>query len=289
MNILTIASNNLFANMANPSAMAMGGRRRTGSRDARRANIVQERLEEQRREMQIRQSEDERIRELQERIRRTMNDDELNSDIRHMLVTGLTHRIQQIHELRAQRETLTAEREMMRQQALIEDTAQIREPPEKEYETEEEAEEAQERANIRGLTRVAATQDTITTLRRTRAALASEAGIIRRAISSENSNQVVFGTAPDGVIYNVQTGTGNPYDFRNQQVSRLNQGIARTDAAIKSAIATMYRENAQVQNSQLAEYRERAEQDDEQEAGMDGTRLDGTRVDGTGIGVDVEL
>jgi hypothetical protein len=225
---------------------------------------MQERLQERQREMQIREAEDERIRNLQERIRETNNSD-ISSDARFMIVSGLTDRIQQIYERRAEREVLAAEREMMRQQAIIEETTQKQEVPEQNYDDPEEAEEARERSNIRGMIMFAASQDTINTLRQTRATLSEEAGHIRRAIKHENSNYIKVGSDTRDVIVSAQSGTGNPNDFRNQHLSRLNRGIAGTTAAINIAVAAAYRENSRPQESQASEYSEQPGQPEQEE------------------------
>ena len=301
------------------NALVINGNRRMGARNSRIAQIMQDRLREREREMQIQERENEMIKELNERINETKLNTDLDRDTRQLVIQGYVDRITRIHEGRAEREALAAEREIMRQQAVIEETSRTGEVPNQEHDTKEEAEEAKERASIKGLTRLAVAQHTINTLQRTRASLSSEAGQIRRAIESDNSSQVKIGivgsdnllasgttesAAPGsaglgitgsslaaasqaatstmaasdietaaksaaqsnsatglerGMVINIRTGYAN--DFRNRELANLNKSIARTEGAINAAIAGMYKDNQQLQENQLEEYRQLSDED----------------------------
>jgi hypothetical protein len=242
--------------------------------------------------MQIREAENGRIADLRKAIYSLINhvenvDDEYGEDIteerrqaleaerqanendRQLLLAKLEIRlkqtIDQIAESRRMREELANEREMLRQKAIIQDITQIREERPNYSrlleEDEEEAEERQEREKIRGMTQIAATRDNISSLRQTRAALASEAGQLSRAMASGNSNYTKAST--EGAS-SQQSGFGGS-DFRNRQLGRLNQGISRIDAAVNFAISDMYRESARMQDDQLTVYRQPEEEEDREE------------------------
>ena len=225
---------------------AFGISRRPGGRGGLQTELMQMRLQERQRELQMREKENERIKLLTERMSEVKNSD-MEWNIKQNTIESLTNQINQIYKNRAEREIMTAEREMMRQKAVVEEATQVR---------EEVLAEAEDDDNIQGLTRLAVTQDRISTLQQTRATLAQEAGHIERAIYGENSNYILIGSG-HGVetIIGGQTGLGAD-DYRNQQLAKLNLGIARTDAAINQAVASMYRESARVQEGWLEENKE---------------------------------
>ena len=264
---MRIASNNMIANAAGAGGN-MDGLRRSGGRNARRANIIQDRVIEQQRELQIREKENERITALRERMHKIGGNMEMDFEIRRLKISSLSDQILKIYENRTRREEVAAEREMMRQKAVIEETTSFREDSPEQDEIgrdPEKAEELAQRENIRGLTRIAVSMDTIHTLRQTRASMASEAGQLRRDMESENSNYVKIGiVAADSTVVDIikseQSGFGNPSDFRNRQLNRLNHGISRLDAAINSAVSSMYRESSRMQESELAHHNERDEE-----------------------------
>ncbi|MCL2852289.1 MAG: hypothetical protein FWE20_04535 [Defluviitaleaceae bacterium] len=258
---MNITPANIIANANNAHAQASEGQRRSGGRISRRDSIVQERIQERRREMQLRAREDKQIRDLQERMQKIKSSD-MDFDLRMSKVSSLVDRINQIHENRAERESIAVEREMHRQKALIDENSRVREEQAEQdtiHKDREEAEEERERSAILSLTQIAVNQNNISVLRQTRAALAEEAGHVRRAIENDNSNYVKVGS--EG-IFSVQSGYSDPHDFRNRHLSKLNLGIARTDAAINSAVISMYRESAKLQESQLTQYRQQPEEDD---------------------------
>jgi len=244
--------------------------------------------------MQTRIRENERIAELKGQIARLksssfdLEDEDIEIDfeklaaLKELQVNNLMDRIKHILESRAQREVLAAEREMMRTKTLLEESkhrAQESQPSQSDLpKDEEEAEEEKQRARMKGLTRIAATQDNISSLRRTRSALASEAGHIRRAIESGSSNYIKTGRIPSHIsirdktvhignelILSVQSGYGNPNDFRNKQLGRVSLAISGVDAAINHSISSMYRESAKLQESQLVQYRQSSEEEQENE------------------------
>ena len=287
-------------NVLSVNAGAMDGRRRPGRRGSRIAGIIQERERDRAREMQLRQAENERVQGLRDNIMRLMspaednenlNDDEMNEELLQdreaqreadeaqrqaklaLLEKRLEQTIKQIAESRLMRQELAAEREMKRQKAIIEEATQIREErpsfnnilPE----DEEAEEERQVRESIRDLTNIAATQDNITNLRQTRAALASEAGQLRRAMTNDNSNYTkvgrIEGSAVRDVIVSEQSGFSDANDFRIRHLARLNIGISRLDAAIEFAISRLYGDSVRLQDSQQSGYRQDADDEENQD------------------------
>ena len=262
----TIAPNSLFMN--SPQTAGRG-------RNARIAQIKQSRLEDQKRELKIRQREDERIKELHEKIQVIKTSDDLSIDQRFRAIESIAFRIEQIHESRLKREQLANERELVRQQMLIDETTQMKDRPEQDkvYKDQEEAEEAQEREGIRSLTRLAAQKDTMSTLRSTRAQYNIEAGMLGRAIENDNRGSAKIGRVPGAstihdIIFSVRSGF-NSYDFRNNHLGQLREAIAGLDAAIQTGIANMYRESLQYQESQLVQHKEdKEDKDKENEEGF---------------------
>lgn len=250
-------------------------RQRIRSRSERRDNIIQERLREKQLEKQIRAREDKQIKALQERIQEISEEEDLCLQHRLNKISGLTDMITRIHEKRAERELQAVEREVARQKTLLEESArpenesrQCQEPVDP-----EEAEKAQQRDQIMGMTRIAVNQQRLTALKQNRASMALEAGNMRRSIESENSNHTKMGViySPHvlaqgrGIIISPQSGYGNSQDFRNRHLAKLNLGIARTDAFIRVTISSMYRESSRLQETQLAQYRQQPEETCEEE------------------------
>ena len=249
---------------------SLNGTQSRGGRNSQRENIIQARQREQQRELELRQKEDERISVIKDRIAEVSGDRELTMQMRTVEIDLLTHRIKQIHQARTDRETARAELEAMRNQVLIEEATtpeNRRKEDDEAYETREEAEEARNRTQMDGLTRIAVGMDSLSILRQTRASLVSELGHLERAMDSPNSNTVKIGIisnadvlgAGQGVFISQHFGRGGD-DFINHQASRLNQAIGRTNVAINMAVADMYRESARLQENQLGDYREREEQ-----------------------------
>jgi hypothetical protein len=260
---MRIAENNPFAVSSSPFA----GRQRALSRDARRNNIIQERLADQRREMQKQENERERINDLLERIDAIEKCEETNPRLKNSLISSLHDKIDQIYAGRTEREKIAVEREMLRQQALLDDMAQIREKPPEEplHEDPEKIEERQQQSQIFTMTRIAITQDTINNMRNVRANMVREAGHLGRAMGSPNSNYNKIGVIYRGsevrsdIIINRQSGFGGN-DFRNNQLRKLNEGITRLDASIRASIISMYRESVQAQEEHLGTRRQDGEQ-----------------------------
>jgi len=228
---------------------------------------VQERVQEKKREMQIRAREYEQIGMLQERIQKVNNSD-MEDDVKKVMVESLTDRIKRIFDNRAERELMAAEREMQRQKELLEEGTQVRENlPEQNavHSDPQEEEEARERETVISLTQIAVGKDKLNVLRQTRAALSRSSVQIRQAMESENSNYVMRGTGPDGVLLaeSIQDGYGDPTDYRNQQLNKLTTGIARTNAAVLHTVTGIYNEAAKLQESQLPKYRRQHEDDED--------------------------
>lgn len=245
---------------------AFGISRRTSGRNSMQTDFMQMRLQEKKREMQIQEKENERIKLLTERITEANNSD-MDWDLRRNVVESLSRQINQIYENRAERELMASEREMMRKKALLEETTQMREEPQDNMNVAknrdpQENEETNERNMMMGLVRNGAARERINTLKQTRAALAAEAGLIRSAIHSENSNYVLIGSGGGEVIIGGQSGLGNSHDYRNQQLGKLKLGIARADASINQTISSMYRESAKMQEGWLAEHQEKSENEE---------------------------
>jgi len=249
---------------------SLNGTQSRGGRNSQRENIIQARQQEQQRELELRQKEDERIAVIKDRMAEVSGDRELTLQMRTAEIDLLTHRIKQIHQARTDRETARAELEAIRNQVLIEEATapeNRRNEDDETYENREEAEEARNRVQIDGLTRIAVGMDNLSVLRQTRASLVSELGHLERAMDSPNSNTIKIGIvahtdvleAGQGVFISQHFGRGVD-DFRNHHASRLNKAIGRTNVAINMAVADMYRESARLQENQLGDYHEREEQ-----------------------------
>ena len=176
-------------------------------------------------------------------------------DLIRAALSSLTHQKNRIYENRAERERIAAENEMIRTKIVLEEMTRVREVQHKNVNLHQDEEEAQQRDAAKGLIRVAVARDRVTTLKQSRAALAEREVHARHAVDSPNSSNVFIGRGP-GVetVISSNSGRGNPNDFRNQELNKLTEGIARTDAAISLAVSSMYRESARAQESWLAEY-----------------------------------
>ena len=270
---IRISPNNSFANANFGASRVFGNERRTNNRNARLDNIMQQRAQERKMEMQMREREDARIARLEAKIKEAGKSD-MDFELRSRIISGFSDQINRILEGRA-------EREMMRKKAAIEENTRPGEEKTTKNETEkcpEEAEDKRQRNSISSLTRIAAEQDNMANLKRVRANLSSEAGHLERAMSGGNSNYANVGIIPLGngeteLIFHAQSGFGNN-DFRNRQLSQLNEGIAGLDAALKMSISNMYRESAKMQESQLADYRKEAgEEDNDENSSMDSSKI----------------
>jgi len=264
---MRIPTAKLFENASNPlinqnNPLAPNANRRT-NRNSVRDSIIQSRLNEQQTEQKIREREDERIAEINDRMNGLRNRllGEEDGDRKKALqskIDSLTGQINEIRNARTKREELQAERELERQQMLIEEMTRAAEIPEKEEEEpqdEEEAEDARQRNTIKSLTHISVAMDRVATLRQSLTSLKSEAGQLNRAMSSENSNYTQIGYWHRGTqdvieIPTEQAGFGGD-DFRNRQLGKLNEGISRTNVAIQSAVSAIYRESQQMQDEQL--------------------------------------
>ena len=260
-------------NIAAFGAAGSRPRRAGGRQSALQTELMQMRLQEKKHEMQMRERENERIKLLAERMSEVKNSD-MDLNLKRDVLDSLSNQIKQIYENRSQREQMAAEREMLRKKALLEEATQMRDLPRnnanvREDKDPQEAREAEERDMMKGLVRLAAQRDRIGTLRQTRAKLAEEAGHISRAIHSENSNYTLVGSGANvETTVAGQSGPSNPNDYKNQQLAKLNLGIARTDAAINQAVSSMYRESARMQEGWLAEQQQKPEEEGEDSADM---------------------
>ena len=248
----------------------MPGRQRTGGRAARRENIIQSRVTERRRELELREKENERIGRIKERIDRINSSTEINADVRRNITESLQIQIEQIYKAREAREALAFEAEMKRKHMLINDPGAPEERPEsKQVEVPKEPEEAareQEQQKLFDLTRIAASKENLAEKQRVRAGLAMEAGHLQRAMESPNSNTVKVGSYSgldiNEVVISAHSGFGGD-DFRNGQYNKLMRGISGLDAAIKATVSGMYRESAKAQKEYLAHRRAEENHDEE--------------------------
>ncbi|MCL2016112.1 MAG: hypothetical protein FWG68_07710 [Defluviitaleaceae bacterium] len=278
---MRIPTARLFENANNPlisqnNPLTPNVNRRT-NRNSIRDSIIQSRINEQQTEQKIREREDERIAEINDRINglrnRLLGEEDVNrKEALRNNIGSLEGQINEIRNARAKREELQAERELERQQMLIEEmtrAAEIPEQQEEEPKDEEEAEEMRQRNTVRSLTIISSAMDRVSTLRQSLTRQQSEAGQLSRAMSSENSNYTKIGyiyraQGLSEIIPSEQAGFGGT-DFRNQQLERLNQGTSRTNVAIQSAISTIYRESQQTQESQLAANRQEEQEEQNRE------------------------
>ena len=242
------------------AARTLGGHRQAGNKTGLRDRIMQERLQDRKRELRLREREDERINALHEKMAKINSCEDTSFDLKKLKLSGIAERINRIYEARAEREVFAAEREMMRTKALLEESARAAEEQPNRNESQkdpEEIEEAGQRDSIAGLSRIAAKKDRLSTLSHTRAVLVRDTGYIQRALEHENSNKVKIGVIPGGAggdewVLSVQSGRGNPNDFRNRQLNKLQPGIINTTAAIHHTIASMYKESSKMQENRLA-------------------------------------
>lgn len=268
---MRVVPNSLFASgVRGGSPFSAGG---SGGRlAALRQRIMEQRMNDQRREMQIRERENQIINDLHERITLIKESDD-SGEAKRAMISGIIDRIAQIHENRAERELLAVEREMQRQKTLLEEIANATEEEHNQNAPDrtkdpEEAEKERERQFTVGMTRIAVGKDNIRNLKRTRAALEGRAGHLRRAIGSPNSNSVKTGSYPYQnsveVIISVRSGHGD--DFRNHELARFNEGIARTSAAIDTKLGRLFRQTADMQRRDPAARPWHTDKDDEDPA-----------------------
>jgi hypothetical protein len=225
------------------------GRRRTHRQSDRQRNLEEQRLQRQAREMQMREQENERLAGLHEGIQRT-EDMAREGHITHLqkreITAKLTQQIERIHASRAARARINEEMDTKMQQMQLEMVAhemtEIRPQESRREEEDEDDEDAIQRENIRGLTRLAVASDNIQTLRHTRARMGVEAALLNDAIAFDTTP--VVQTLPNGDMETIQVASGhsNPNDYWNRQLSRLTEGMARIDVAIQTAISRLYRE-----------------------------------------------
>jgi len=229
---------------------------------------MQERIAEREREQRIRKSEDERIEVLHDKISMVMADQDIDYEQRRLRITQFTEQIKQIHSGRADREELAAEREVLRQQQLLAETQREQEEAAEEARannvetatSEEELQQLQANEDIRSLTMMSARIDHITALNTTRTRLEAEANLLEQAIDNEEGYVKI--RIPTGNFHSVHTiavpagREGN--DFRQTQLSRLNEGISRLEVAVAQQVGSLYREGQVMQEAQLRLVREGA-------------------------------
>ena len=265
---MRIMSNNLIGTPGSAMSRVMGGHRQTSRRDM----IIQQRLQDNKREMKIREREDKQLMKIHEKMAQVKNSD-MNEGLKWSILDGLTDKITRIHEKRAERETLAAEREMARTKALLDEIMRPDEDNERSslireaQKTPEEAERANQRDMLMGMTRIAVSKDKLSTLKRTRADLAERAGHLERALRNDGKNPAKVGRGGGEVVISIQHGLGN--DFRGQELGKLREGIARTTAAINITIGSMYRESSRMQEIRHAQDQAKADEHCEDEARED--------------------
>jgi hypothetical protein len=239
-------------------------------RNSNMQQLIQQRIQDQKNEILIRERENERIREMRENtdaaIHGVINCEETSEDLKDGKIQGLkkilAHRIMQIEEARINRAIAAAEREAMRTQAIIEESTTVQEEAsrEREYETEEEAQKAEERSMTRGMISLAIAADSISDLKQVRSRMRMEAGMLRRAIEGPSSNTVKVGIGARSSVPIISIQNGYDDSFRTRHREKLIRGIARLNGAINVTIAGMYRDSMQIQERQLREYRQEEEE-----------------------------
>jgi len=88
-----------------------------------RERITQQRLQDRAREMRIREREDERIAAIHEEMALIKVSGDMSFELIKSKLSALTNRINNIHEARADRELINAEREMQRTKKLLEESS----------------------------------------------------------------------------------------------------------------------------------------------------------------------
>lgn len=236
-------------------AMSMVGSGRANSRAARRESIMLNRVEERRRELQKREKENERIGKIMAQISEVKASSTMSAKLAQRVIAGLQMQIEQIYEAREAREIFAVEMEMARKHIVFNDLMQPEEKPEnglyEEPKEPEEAKEENQRLKMSSLMRLVASKENLAVKSQVRATLAMEAGQLRQAMESPNSNTTKMGFGGGEAIISSHSGFGGD-DFRNRQYNQLIRGIAGMDAAIKSTISNMYRESAKLQEEYLA-------------------------------------
>jgi len=270
MNVSGIFSNNTGL---------LGVGQRNDGRAARVDRLNQIRSQMRSQEMQVQKREDAQIRRINAQISEVVHNSEMSVENRVRTANNLTMRIQRILEVRAEREVEFAEKDAMIDQMLMKEStsAEKRETQDEvRYEDEEEAEARAERRQMAGLAEADMNMSNLHTLRSTRNSLSNEAMHLRHAMDSEAANFTKIAVVPRGnnidvdiiISRNPMRGADN---WVNNQYTNLNRAMARTDAMINSTIASMYRDSVQMQESQLAQYRQEQELDggDDETQGYD--------------------
>ncbi|MCL2754016.1 MAG: hypothetical protein FWE44_07710 [Defluviitaleaceae bacterium] len=262
-------SNSSTTTVGSRTSGIFGNERLTGNRSTRREAILQRIIQSKEVELHIRKREDELVSKLKTQINE-ISSSAMDKEIRSRIISGIFQQISDIMNGRAEREKALMELEATLKKAVIEDATtpdERRTNEDEQHKTKEEAEESKRQNNIKNLTSIAIQKDSISQLSRTRAVLSSKASQLNQALSSENRNYVKIGFAPSAdITVHVQTGFGND-DWENNQLTKLNRGIAGINAAKQMAISNMYQESSKLQESQLAENRTMHEK-------MDGSKDD---------------
>ena len=229
---------------------------------------TQQRVAEREREQRIRETEDERIQILSDKIALVAADQDLDYEQRRVRVSMLTNQIKQIHVARAEREELAAEREVLRQQQLLAERQREQEELAEEQRannvantgSEEELQQLQASESIRNLTMMSARIDHISALNTTRTRLEAEANHLEQAIRDDEGFVVIRtprGHSHDVTTITVPTGHEGD-DFRQSQLSRLNEGISRLEVAVAQQVGSLYRDGQVMQEAQLRYMRDGA-------------------------------
>jgi cell division FtsZ-interacting protein ZapD len=217
------------AAFANRDSMHTALNPRLGLSSRRQERIDEMRILRREREMKIQARENELIRDLNER-KDIINEMEMNPDLRRSKLDALADQIERIYKDRAEREQALSDWEAQ---------MQINEQERRIQEREEEAERAAEKRiprkdadevrrsdennDIRGFAKAAVQKDTLRHMSRTRATLSMEATQLRHAIEF--------------------SGDTNPNEWRNRQLTRLNQSVAKLDTAVTARVANLYRQS----------------------------------------------
>lgn len=259
MNVSGIFSNNVGL---------LGVGQRNDGRAARVDRLNQIRNQMRSQEAQVQKREDAQIRRINAQISEIRFNSDVSVESRTKALNNLEMRIQRILEVRAEREVEFAGKDAMIDQMLMKENTSVEKRETRDevcYEDEEETEARAERRQMADLAEADMSVSNLHTLRSTHNSLSSEAMHLRHAMDSESANFTKIGVVPRGnyidvdiiISRNPMRGTDN---WVNNQYTNLNRAMARTDAMINSAIASMYRDSVQMQESQLAQYRQEQEQ-----------------------------
>jgi len=224
--------------------MSAGSANRPLMRTSLNPTRHRERVEEQRarneREVEIRKLEDERISRIREQMAAVRIDEDMDDIIKGFTLDMYSNQIKEIHAGRAEREQMQIDLELRRiKQDQEERMREAEERAEQNAPDDEDPDVAHERVTTRSLMTMSARMDNISSMRMVRERMGAEAA----QLTNDLRNSFGVGLADDrSISIVVNTGFGEG-DWRNRQLSRLNEGISRLTTSINSSVAALYRDN----------------------------------------------